>query len=351
MSKHSRSHKKGFFKPITKILALLICAIILVLFALYKLQPTVYYFIVSDTLNLVSSATNKKFKTEPYSLQERNKAEKYAIRDQLMRKTIEEKARQKETQRDKQEFSQNEKPFSFDFIKKDKLNNSAILAIIVDDGGYRVDFANRLASLNIPLTWAIMPYESNTEEFANIASEHNIPYLVHFPMQAEIDKTVGTNDIGKGMSSDEIRAKISTAFSILPNAIGLNNHRGSLATSDKETMQPVVEEIKSRNKIFVDSRTSTKSVAYDIAKEAKMVAFLNQGFLDGDSDEKAIESNFNKIVEKALKNGNAIVICHFRPTTIFFLEKLDKIKETIPVTLVTIPQMAEIMYEKQVSKD
>lgn len=353
MNRRRRDNDNSFLMLIIRIIVLFVCAMVLVFFVLHRFKPNVYYFIMSDTLHIVSTPVDKQQETYPFSPKSRNKEkdDQYIMRDKLMKQTIEEKIKEKEQRKQEQETSQNELPISFNFAKIDDSNKNAMLAIIVDDGGYRLDLAKRVAELDIPLTWAIMPYERHTREFADIASEHNVPYIIHFPMQAEIDKIPGVNAIGKGMSSADIRIEIAKAFSILPDAVGLNNHRGSLATSDKKIIQPVIDEIKIRNKIFVDSRTSAKSVGYDIAKEAKIRTFINRGFLDNRSDEKYIELEFKKVVNKALKNGNAVVICHFRPETITFLEKLNEIRETIPVKLVTIPQMAEMMYEKQTVVD
>jgi hypothetical protein len=38
-----------------------------------------------------------------------------------------------------------------------------------------------------------------------------------------------------------------------------------------------------------------------------------------------------------------IVICHFRPATLLFLEKLNKEYTKLPVRLVTLPEMAEML--------
>lgn len=46
------------------------------------------------------------------------------------------------------------------------------------------------------MTWAIMPYERYSQKTAEIASAKQIPYLLHLPMQAEIDKEDGPFLIG-----------------------------------------------------------------------------------------------------------------------------------------------------------
>ena len=46
-----------------------------------------------------------------------------------------------------------------------------------------------------------------------------------------------------------------------PNAIYTNNHTGSVFTENEEAMDRLLKALKKHNFIFVDSRTSSKSVA------------------------------------------------------------------------------------------
>jgi len=223
-----------------------------------------------------------------------------------------------------------------------------ILAIVVDDGGNQMTLTKRVASTGLPLTWAILPYTRFASSTAKLADSKRIPYLLHLPMQAESDQN-GSEQyiIGRGMSAIKISETAAKALDSLPNAIGLNNHRGSLATSDSAIMEPVMAELKKRGGLmFLDSRTSTKSVAYDVASAKGVPALRNRGFLDGSADIGEIEKRFAEIIRLAAKRGNAVVICHFRPATIVFLESLSGKKDSLPVRLVTIPEMLKLLNTK-----
>lgn len=226
-------------------------------------------------------------------------------------------------------------------------NGKAMLAVIVDDGGGNLEYAQKIASLGMPLTWAIMPYERYSQKTAEIASAKKIPYLLHLPMQAEIDKADGPFLIGKGMTQEKIYNVTRDALEYLPSPIGINNHRGSLATSDREVMSPVIEALKEKDLIFVDSRTSQKSVAYDAARSAGIKTLQNRGFLDNTADKNAIDARFHEIVRIAAKKGHFVAICHFRPATTLFLEKLAGEYKNLPVELVTVPQMVERLYDNK----
>ena len=228
-------------------------------------------------------------------------------------------------------------------VDKDKMPE---IAIIVDDGGANLEFAKRVSKLKIPLTWAILPYERHTKDYSAIALENDIPFLLHLPMQAVSDKRGSKNYIiGEGMTSGEIKKITQAAIETLPYCIGVNNHRGSLATTNRKIMQPFLYEVKSRDLLFVDSATSAKTIAYPMARDFGVKALKNDIFLDNKSDEKAIEDMLNIAVKMAKRRGRIIAICHFRPATVSFLEHLDTRYEKIPVNFIDISKMSEEIYE------
>lgn len=220
-------------------------------------------------------------------------------------------------------------------------DGKALLAIVIDDGGSQMNLTKRVAALDIPTTWAIIPYRPYSKETAELAASKSVPYIVHMPMQAQADKDSETGKfiIGRGMSAADVRAKTEKALDSLPGAVGLNNHRGSRATESAELMRPLMEVLKSRGLVFVDSRTTGKSAAYDTALKAGVPALQNRGFLDNSSDKAVIAKRFDELARNAQKRGALLIICHFRPSTVAFLEELDARYKNLPVRFVTVPEM------------
>lgn len=214
-----------------------------------------------------------------------------------------------------------------------------LMAIIIDDGGEQMEFAQRVAALNLPMTWAIMPYRRYSQDNADLARSKNIPYLLHLPMQAISDKDGSQSIIAKGMSQSAVRQKTAEALNSLPGVVGINNHRGSLATSNAKLMEPIMKELKQRGLIFVDSRTSSESVAYQTAVAAGVPALKNRAFLDNVADKNAVRARFFEAARNAERTSGMVAICHFRPATVAFLEELNKQRASLPVKLITIPEM------------
>jgi polysaccharide deacetylase 2 family uncharacterized protein YibQ len=223
------------------------------------------------------------------------------------------------------------------------------LAIVVDDCGGSLELARRLISLDLPLTWSIIPYLRYSEETADLLRAKGIPFLAHVPMQAlsDPDDEAARSDglISAGMAPEAVRDVLEPMLDSLPGACGINNHRGSKATADAGVMNSVMSVLAERGMIFVDSRTSSKSVAYDAALENGLISAKNSHFLDNESDRSRISEELSRVFAMARNRGSAIAICHLRPETVAFFEDFKAggmgSNGASAVRLVTLPQLME----------
>jgi polysaccharide deacetylase 2 family uncharacterized protein YibQ len=227
-----------------------------------------------------------------------------------------------------------------------------VLAVVVDDCGGNIALARRLLSVDLSLTWSIIPHLRYSEETAELLRSKDVPFLVHVPMQARGDPDGKAGErgyyrIGVGMRPEAIRASLVSMLDSLPGAYGINNHRGSKATEDPEVMRPIMEELADRHMFFLDSRTSPKSVAYESASQNGLTAAKNSHFLDNEPDRLRISEEVARIVAIARKHGSAIAICHLRPDTVAFFEDFKagklEVKGVSEIRFVTLPELMELL--------
>ena len=224
-----------------------------------------------------------------------------------------------------------------------------VVAIVIDDFGYSLKLAEALSRLAIPTTWTIIPDTAYGLRIARMAEDHNIPFLIHVPMQAISDVERSKYLIGDGMTYSEIRTEINRLAGLFPNAYGISNHRGSKATSDPNIMDAVMDELSGRKLIFLDSRTSVRSVAYDEALKKGIPAIYNSIFLDHVDSPDFMAEQFFRAKKIARRRGWVVVICHVRPGTLTFLSKLC-IKSDNDVEFFTVPELLKKLPEpKEVS--
>lgn len=224
----------------------------------------------------------------------------------------------------------------------------ANVAIVMDDCGPSIELAKKAQALDLPITWSILPNQTYSKQIAKMLRDAHVPFLVHVPMQAQVDPDgkageKGMYYIGVGMSDTAVARALSGLIDSLPGAYGINNHRGSRATEDERTMRAVMDELARRKMFFLDSNTSTKTLAYEVAKAKGLRTLKNGHFLDNEPDRKRIAAEMKATIETAKKRGDAVVICHLRPETVAFLENLAGWDLTsMGVRLVTLPQLIDL---------
>lgn len=201
--------------------------------------------------------------------------------------------------------------------KPESRKYSGKLAVIVDDCGYDMSSVRTLLNTGLPLNFAVLPYKPYSSDVLEMIKSNGRVAMLHLPMEP-MDRSAmseGSSTICTDMSKDKILELTRKAINSLPGVSGVNNHQGSKATADSATMTTVLQELRNQDLFFVDSRTSSKSVARDKAVAMGVPTARNDIFLDNSSDVQAIRKQIYKAMDIAEKNGSAIAICHARPNT------------------------------------
>lgn len=201
--------------------------------------------------------------------------------------------------------------------KPESRKYSGKLAVIVDDCGYDMSSVRTLLNTGLPLNFAVLPYKPYSSDVLEMIKSDGRVAMLHLPMEP-VDRSAmseGRSTICTDMSKDKILELTRKAINSLPGVSGVNNHQGSKATADSATMTTVLQELRNQDLFFVDSRTSSKSVARDKAVAMGVPTARNDIFLDNSSDVQAIRNQIYKAMDIAEKNGSAIAICHARPNT------------------------------------
>lgn len=192
------------------------------------------------------------------------------------------------------------------------------IAIIIDDLGYSNMISSELNKLNIPITASILPDTPYANEEAIRLKSYNIEEMIHIPMQPKNSRLRYSRYkyITMDSSNEDIRKLIRRSKSIIPYSIGINNHEGSLITSNEKMMSRILKIIKEEDLFFIDSRTTIDTVAYDIAKKMKIKTAYRDVFLDHIRTYSHSVAQIKELTEIALQKGKAIAIGHTFKTTI-----------------------------------
>jgi polysaccharide deacetylase 2 family uncharacterized protein YibQ len=215
-----------------------------------------------------------------------------------------------------------------------------IVAVIIDDVGHNRRAAMPFIEMEQPVALSVMPGRPAALSLARDGFAAGKTIMLHLPMEPS-DPAVspGEGAILIGQEPEKIRRTLDRNLDLVPNVAGINNHMGSLATTDRRIMAEVLKYIEQKDLFFVDSLTSPGTVGYQMARDRKIPTALRDVFLDNDRDPEAIDRMVGRLLDTAEKRGWALGIGHPYPETAAALERMSEEARSRNIRWVTIEEL------------
>jgi hypothetical protein len=211
------------------------------------------------------------------------------------------------------------------------------ISIIIDDLGDQFERDWRAVRLPGAVTLSFLPYSPYSRELASRAHRLGKDVMLHLPMESIEHHALGPGAITLNMTESEVMRTVAGALASVPYAAGINNHMGSLLTRNPEHMLWLMGELKRRgNLFFIDSRTTSRTVALRLAQENQVPALGRDVFLDDDSSPAAVKHEFQRLIKLARQRGHAVAIGHPHPSTLNLLERELPLLESQGIQLIPI---------------
>ncbi|MBB6207589.1 divergent polysaccharide deacetylase family protein [Borreliella lanei] len=182
--------------------------------------------------------------------------------------------------------------------------------LIIDDVGYDEFMLEQFIKLNLKINYAIIPFLPKSMSLYKKLKNANKTVIIHFPMQSKHRNSIEKFHISIKDKKEEIHKKIEKAFKKYPDVKIMNNHMGSLITSNKDLMKIILEKLKEIDRYFFDSVTIAGSVPEIIGKEIGVKVEKRDVFLDSKDTEESVIKELEKAKNIARKNGMVKVIGH-----------------------------------------
>ena len=197
------------------------------------------------------------------------------------------------------------------------------IVLIIDDVGFENQPLDRAMQIDPDVNFAVLPNGNRTADFANALNRRGFEILCHLPMEPIGRESPGPGAITTSMSDEEIARATRENVAAVPHARGVNNHMGSRATADRRVMSTVLRALPD-GMYFIDSKTSGRSVAWNVAREMKVRTAARHVFLDDVQSKAAIRKQLHTLAAAAEQRGVAVGIGHIYPVTV------DVLREEIP---------------------
>ncbi len=196
-------------------------------------------------------------------------------------------------------------------VEKPPVKDRGTLVFVIDDVGNNLEQLDNFLKFPGPITFAVMPRRPYTAEAVRRIKAAGKSVILHQPMEPLGDADPGVGAVKVSMTREEIWAVLDENLRSTGPVIGMNNHMGSRATSDPETMKSVLSYLERKGMVFLDSATTADLAGAPLAAQLGVgYTKRNSMFLDNESDRQSIYDAIKAGEATAAKKGHAIMIGH-----------------------------------------
>jgi polysaccharide deacetylase 2 family uncharacterized protein YibQ len=197
-----------------------------------------------------------------------------------------------------------------------------VIAVVIDDMGLDRVNGQHMVDLPAPLTLSFLTYADNLATWVTKAREAGHEVMAHVPMEPlDRRENPGPKALTVSLSQDEVDKRMASLLDNWSGYVGINNHMGSKFTADKERMAVVIEALKARGLLWLDSKTTGSSVGADLARAAGVPSVERDVFLDNVQSEANVRKELAAAEEIARRRGTAIAIGHPHKVTVAVLKQ------------------------------
>ena len=216
------------------------------------------------------------------------------------------------------------------------LDERPAIALVIDDLGFNRRAAAAINRLSGPLTLAFLPYAPKLDEQTRAARAAGHELLVHVPMEPGGREWPGPDALTSELAPAELITRLRSQLRSFRGFVGINNHMGSLLTTDPERMAILMAELRRLGLLFLDSRTSPQSVAARAAAHLGVPHAERDVFIDNDLGHASVLRQLERAERIARFHGHAVAIGHPHDVTLEALKTWLPKLETRGIALVPI---------------
>ena len=224
----------------------------------------------------------------------------------------------------------------------EEITKAPRLAVILDDWGYQASLINLAIDIDRPITLAVLPHLPYSTRVAQKAFNQGLGVMLHMPMQPKNKwRGLERHTILVTDKEEVIKACLDSALTSVPHVEGVNNHMGSLATSDERVMRIVLSHLMSKGLFFIDSNTAPATVSPKISRELGIKFAKRDIFIDNEMVPESIKKQLRQAEKLALRTGRAVAIGHGKKMTILVIKEMVPEIEKAGIKLVLVRDLVK----------
>ena len=213
------------------------------------------------------------------------------------------------------------------------------IAIVMTNMGLRPIYTEAaMKDLSPAITFGFSPYADALDYWTKMATNNGNEFLLMMPMEPMSYPSVSPGPLGLlvDASKEQNDATFNTLLNSTSGYIGFIGDMGSRYSADYPSMMATLQNVKNAGYVFVDSRSTAKSVVGDVATELGLAYASNHRFLDNSRKAEDIQKQLERLENRARKYGSAIGVITVHNTSITVIQQWQSDLEARGFQLVPI---------------
>ena len=184
------------------------------------------------------------------------------------------------------------------------------VAIVFEHAGANLAQVEPIYAMHRPFGLGIFPHMRYSAQIAREAASHGLVPMLHLPLESRDPADVGplTGIVWVRMTDPEIARVVDDDLASVPGVVGVSNHAGSRALTDRRVMRDVLGAVKTHGLWFDENPNAPVSVAPDIAGRLGLHTVRVTAYLDVPPN--GIEGKVRALIATAQRRGWAIAAGH-----------------------------------------
>ncbi|RTE65165.1 divergent polysaccharide deacetylase family protein [Amphritea opalescens] len=195
----------------------------------------------------------------------------------------------------------------------------ARLIIIIDDIGNNLEKGTAAINLPGPIAYSVLPHTPHSVDLAELAFRRGKEVMLHAPMANAAHLRLGPGALTDDLNRLQLEKVLRDDIAAVPHVSGVNNHMGSLLTQRRQKMDWVMGVLAEEGLFFLDSRTTSETVAWKSAYSRGIPWLMRDVFLDHEQTTAFVDKQFRYGIRLAQEQGFAVLIGHPYPVTLRYL--------------------------------
>lgn len=205
----------------------------------------------------------------------------------------------------------------------DKSDTRPRIAVVVTHLGLSPQLTQRaITELPGQITLGFAPYARSLGDWIQQARDDGHEVLIGLPMEPSDypRNDPGPNGLMLANSPEENIKRLNWVLSRASGYVGVFNFMGSRFANEKRALRPIVQQLKNRGLMMLDTRVSPVSVLGVAAQEVGLPYTVVDIYADTEPNRGSIDRKLRQVTELATKNKFAVVIVRPYPITILRLK-------------------------------